>query len=136
VTSPSGLLEAGGMRKIKCPVCGGEVPKVYVRRGTFPCPTCRQPLRIARASRVVAVPIVVGGWSLALLIPHLMGMQGNTFLLAAILLLAPAGFGVAALMGAVRGYLFLKLERDPGVEDGEILHITPRPDARGGRQQR
>jgi hypothetical protein len=56
-----------------------------------------------------------------------MGLQGNKLLAATIILIAPAGFAACAFAGALIGYLFPRLERDPGGDNGEILHVTPRP---------
>jgi hypothetical protein len=122
------------MRKPECPVCRREVSKVYIRRGTFPCPYCGEPLRIPRPSRLIGVPIAACGWSLAVLISYLLGLQGNTLLMASVALGVPASFAVAAVMGAVRGYLFPVLERDPGEDSAGILHIVPRTDP--SRRQR
>jgi len=114
--------------KARCPVCTREVPRGFIRRGTFPCPTCKQALRFRRVSRLQAAPVVFCGWLLAFLIPYLMGLRGNKLLFATIVLLAPAALAACALVGALIGYLFPRLERDPGGDNGEILHITPPPD--------
>jgi hypothetical protein len=115
------------MRKIKCPVCAHEVPRAFIRRGTFPCPTCKEPLRIPRASRLLAVPLAACGYSLVFLTAYLLGLKGNALLIVTVFVGCAATFVVAAVMGLLQGYLFPRLERDPGFDDGEILHIVPPP---------
>jgi hypothetical protein len=116
------------MRKPKCPVCRREVPKAFIRRDTFPCPNCNAPLRIPQLNRsALAAVLVACGFSAAILIPYTLGLRQNALIAAAIILLAPCGIGLGFVLGAALGYFFPRLERDPGWQDGEILHITPRP---------
>jgi hypothetical protein len=65
------------------------------------------------------------GYSLAFLVAYLMGLRSNGLLVVTVFLGPPAGFVVAAVMGLLQGYVFLTLERDPGFDDGGILHIVP-----------
>jgi hypothetical protein len=120
-----GLPEILGRRSPRCPVCTREVPRGLIRRGTFLCPTCKERLRVPRVSRLAVTPVLLGGWLFAFLLPYLMGLQGNRLLAATIVLLTPAGLAACALVGALRGYLRPRLERDPVGDVGEILHITP-----------
>lgn len=113
------------MRIARCPVCGFGIHKRNIRRGTFPCPRCGEPLRIARPGKFLGVFFATCGWSLAVLLGYAFHLQGNGFLLAVIVLGAPLSFGVAAVIGAMRGFLFPALERDHGNE-GEIWHVVPR----------
>ena len=112
---------------MKCPVCSCEVPRGVIRRGSFACPQCKEPLRIPEISGMKAIPLSLCGLLLAFLIPYLMGLQGNRLLFATIILLAPVGLAVGALAGAVGAYFSPWLERDPGGDDGEILHIVTPP---------
>jgi hypothetical protein len=114
------------MRKVECPACKGEVPRWEIGCGTFPCPLCQEPLRMPRPSRLWAVPLFVFGLPLGYFLSHLLGLQDdNHVLLGTIFLGIPAGFVVGSLIGFVRGILFLRLERNPNWDDGDILHITP-----------
>ena len=122
------------MRKPKCPVCRREVAKAFIRRTTFPCPNCDAPLRIPQLNRsVLAAALVVFGFSAAILIPYTLGLRENALIAAAIVLLAPCGIGLGLVLGAVLGYFFPRLEKDPGWQDGEILHIVPPPGPSKGR---
>jgi len=114
------------MRKSKCPACHFEVPKAFIRKGTFHCPSCSTELRIPEIGRQVLGPLLlVGGVSTAFLVGHLIGLTGNSLLLAVVLLMAPCGFGIALLSGALLGALFPRLERNPGEDSAGILHIVP-----------
>lgn len=106
-------------------MCAREVPKGLIRPGTFPCPWCKEPLRFPRISRLQATPMGLCGAFLAFLLLRLMGLKGNTLLFATIILLAPAGLAACAVAGAVRGFFFPRLERDPGEDSAGILHIVP-----------
>jgi hypothetical protein len=57
----------------------------------------------------------------------MMGLEGNKLLFATIVLLAPAPLAVSVVVGALMGYFFPRLERDPGWDDGNFLHIAPPP---------
>jgi hypothetical protein len=115
------------MRKVICPVCAREVPRELIRRGAFPCPWCKEPLRFPRVSRLKAVPIELCGIAVTFFLFRLAGLEGNTLLFAMIIALAPAGFAACAVAGAVQGFFFPKLERDPGEDSAGILHIVPPP---------
>lgn|SRR5581483_3859610 len=121
------------MRKARCPVCAREVPKGFIRQGTFPCPWCKEPLRFPRISRLQGAPIGLCGALLAFLMLRLAGLEGNALLFATIIALAPAGLAAGAVAGAVRGFFFPRLERDLG-DDGGILHIVPPPGPSKGPQ--
>ena len=114
------------MGKVTCPVCKREVPRWFLRRGTFPCPWCKDPLRFPRMSRLQAAPIGLSGAFLAFLMLRKIGLAGNALLFATIIALAPAGLAAGAVVGAVWGWFFpITLERDLG-DDGDILHVVPR----------
>jgi hypothetical protein len=111
--------------KPRCPVCTREVPRGFIRPGTFSCPWCKEPLRFLRISKLKAIPIELCGVALAFLVLWLAGLEGNALLLGMIILFAPAGLAACAFAGAPMGYFFPRLERDPGWDDGDFLHIVP-----------
>ena len=116
------------MRKPKCPVCHREVPKVYIRKGTFQCPSCGTNLRIPQIGRPAVGPLFLGAGVLtSILLAKTLGLTGNSLLLAIILLMAPCAFGISLLSGALLGSLFPRLERDSGEDSAGILHIVPPP---------
>ena len=121
-----------GMQLPKCPVCNREVPWYTIRRDTFPCPLCQEPIRTPRPSRLWAIPPFVFGLPLGYAFSNLLGLQeDNQVVLVTFFVGLPAGLVVNFLIGLVRGILllrgilFFELESNPGWDDGDILHITP-----------
>ena len=109
---------------VTCPVCGWKMRRDDIRRGGFACPGCKERLRV-KESREGSLVMVVSG-VVGILIPYLAGAQGYVFLWEAVIAFLVIFFGTAVL----RGLLFLaKLERDPGADDGTILHVTGPPDS-------
>jgi len=109
---------------VTCPICDWKMRRGDIRRGRFACPGCKERLRV-QESREGGL-MMVGSGLMAILIPYLAGAQGYDFLWEAIIVFLVVFFGTAVL----RGLLFLaKLERDPGAEDGTILHLTGPPDS-------
>lgn len=122
------------MRKVECPACKAEVPRWEIGRGTFPCPSCQEPIRRPPPSRLWGVAALVFGLPLGYFLCKLFALQDNNqVLLGTIFLGLPAGLVVVRLIGIARYFLFLRLERNPNWDDGDILHITPQ---RGGPQRR
>ena len=111
------------LNALDCPVCGWQMRKCDMQRGSFSCPSCKERLRWKEVPGKYLV--ATGGGLLAFLIPYLAGVQGNGLLYLPFLLWLPINFGLGALLGL----LFLELERDPGLDDGTILHLTGRPDS-------
>jgi len=123
------------MRKPKCPVCNREVPRADIRKGIFPCPSCGTELRIPQIGTPgLGLPLLVGGVPAAFLLAHLFGLRGNSFLLAAALLMGPCALAIGFLYGALLAALFPRLERDLGVDRDGNLHIVPPPGPPTGRQ--
>jgi hypothetical protein len=119
---------------VKCPVCAREVPRAFIRRGTFPCPTCKESLRLPRFSKPLGVAIMACTVSLAILILYLMGLKASAILIVTIILFPPLGAASGLVAGALQAYLFPSLERDSGFDDGGILHIVPPPGRSKGPQ--
>jgi hypothetical protein len=122
------------MREMKCPVCAGEVPRTLLRSKTFPCPVCKEPLRVREASPLLGFPLAACCYWLSFVIAERMGLKGYGLLIVTIFLGCAATFLVAAVLGGLSGWAFrlpLRLERDPGpgFDDGGVLHIEspPRP---------
>ena len=127
------------MRKMKCPVCAGEVPRTLLRSKTFPCPACKEPLRVRDFSLLLAIPLAAGGYSLVFVIAQRMGLRGYALLIVTIFLGCAASFLVASVVGGFLGWILClppPLERDPGpgFADGGVLHIDSPPRPRKGPQ--
>ena len=124
---------------MKCPVCQGEVARTLLRSNTFPCPTCKQPLRVKEWSPLLIIPLAACGYSLTFIIAERMGLKGNGLFLVTLFVGSPASIAVAAVLGGLLGWVLRvppSLERDPGpgFNDGGILHIEPPPGPRKGSQ--
>ena len=123
------------MREMKCPVCGGEVPRTVLRSKTFPCPTCKEQLRHRDWSPLLTTLLGVCGYSLTFVIAERMGLRGNGLLVATIFLGPLAGFLVGAVLVLPQAWVFCippRLQRDPGPRssDGGVLHIESPPGPR------
>ena len=117
------------MREMKCPVCSGEVPRTRLRSETFPCPTCKERLRMRDFNPLLTIPVVACGYSLTFVIAYLMGLKGNGLFLVTIFLGCPASFLVAGVLGLLLSWVFCvppRLERDPGA-DGLYILLPPGP---------
>ena len=126
------------MREMRCPVCAGAVPRWVRTRKTFPCPNCKEPIRVRDFSKLWGIPLSVCGLSLTFLAAYLMGLRGNTLLLVTVLLATPAAFLLSASIGLLAAMLSLfygvdllpwELERDRGLGFyySRILHINSPP---------
>ena len=118
--------------KLKCPVCGSEVPGTVLRSGTFPCPTCKEPIRIRDSSPLLVIPYAACGYSLTFLAAQKIGLKGYGLLIATIFLGCAATFLLGFVVVGLLGWVFRlppRLERDPGPgsDDGGILHINSPP---------
>ena len=127
------------MREMKCPVCGGEVPRALLRSQPFVCPTCKEPLRSREFSPLLGFPIGAVFFSLAFVIAERMGMKGWGLIFATLFLGPAAGFVVSAVIVLALAWVFglpPPLERDPGpvLNDGGVLHIESAPRPRKGTQ--
>jgi len=100
-----------------------------MRRGSFACPGCKQRLRRPDPSGYELVAGVVGSGLLAFLVPYWLGARDSNLFWDAILLFLPMCLGIGSGLGAFRGFLFPRLERDTGEDKGGILHITGPPDS-------
>ena len=110
---------------LKCPVCGWEMQTGDIRRGAFACPGCNERLRMQGPATTGLA--MIGSAAVAIIIPYLTGAQGYDFVLEAVIVYFLVLSGAAALGGS----LFAKLERDPGADDGTILHLKGPPDPPG-----
>jgi len=123
------------MRTMKCPVCAGEVPRTLLRAKTFPCPGCKNPLRVGDPSPLLIYPLAVVGYSLTFVVAQRMGLKGYGLLGVTIVVGCAVIFLLACALGAVMGWLFClppRLERDPGpgFDNGRILRIASPPRSR------
>jgi|SRR5208337_1158237 len=108
---------------VTCPVCGLEIPRRDIRREGFACPKCKERLRLQAPGGHLLV--MAGSAAMAVLIPYLVGAQGYDFLWYAIVLY----FLISAACGALRGWLFPRLEREPPEDNGRVLRIGVPPDS-------
>ena len=125
------------MREMKCPVCGGKVPRTVLRSKTFPCPTCKEQLRHRDWSLLQIMLLGVCGYWLTFVVAERIGLKGNGLLATTILLGPLASFLVGAVLVLLLAWVFCippRLERDPASRshDGGILHINSPPGPRNG----
>ena len=125
------------MREMKCPVCGGEVPRTVLRSKTIQCPTCKEWLRVRGLSPLLIIPLAACGYWLAFVAAERVGLRGNALLMVTVLLGPFAGLPVASVLGLLLAWVFRippRLQRDPGPRssDGGILHIDSPPGPRNG----
>ncbi len=121
------------MRGMKCPVCGGEVPRTVLRSKTFPCPICKEPLLVRDWSPLLTVAVTACGYWLTFVIAERLGPKGNGLFVATLFLGTAGGLVAASVLGLLWGWLFpVPLERapGPGSHDGGILHIDSAPGPR------
>jgi hypothetical protein len=116
----------GNTRRATCPVCGWKMLRADIRHRYLTCPSCKQGLKVQVPSSLRLISIGIG--VAALSITYSLGVGGYGFLLVALI----AYFLMSLVVGAVGSWFFLRLERDPGVDNDEILHITPRPGSSRG----
>jgi hypothetical protein len=127
------------MPEMKCPVCAGEVPRALLRSKTFPCPTCKKPLRVRDWNPLLAIPLLACGYSLTFVIAERMGLKGYGLLIVTIFLGCAASFAVGGVLGLLLAWVFclpprLEMDPGPGFDDGGILHIESPPRPRKGPQ--
>ena len=118
---------------VSCPVCGWQMRKGELRRGSFSCPGCKEKLHWAEPCRLEVSATVVAIAVVPFLVPYLLGARGGNVLLYGLVLLLPLGSAVAVAMGVLRALLFpRKLQRHAAgwPDEGTILHITSPPDPR------
>ena len=118
---------------VTCPVCGWQMRKGELRRGSFSCPGCKEKLHWAEPCRLEVSATVVAIAVVPFLVPYLLGARGVNVLLYGLVLLLPLGSAVAVAMGVLRALLFpRKLQRHVAgwPDEGTILHITSPPDPR------
>ncbi len=125
------------MREMKCPVCGGEVPRTALRSKIFPCPTCKESLRSKEWSPLWVLPLAACGYLLTFLTAEWMGLKGNALFMVTVLLGPFAAIPAASVLGLSLAWVFgipPRLKRDPGPRayDGGILHIDSAPGPRKG----
>jgi len=123
------------MPNTKCPVCAGEVPGTALRSGTFPCPNCKEPLRLRDWSPLLIIPLQACGFGLTFVVAERLGLEGNGLFMVTLFLGSVGGLVVAGVLGLLWGWLLpMPLERDPGraFDDGGILHIESPPRLRKG----
>ena len=123
------------MPNTKCPACAGEVPGTVLRSGTFPCPICKQPLRVKDRNPLLIIPLMACGFWLTFIAGEQLGLKDNGLFMVTLFIGPAGGIVVAALLGLLWGWLFpVPLERDPGpaFDDGGILHIESPPRPRKG----
>lgn len=121
------------MRETKCPVCGGGVPGAVLRSKTFPCPICKEPLRVRDWSPLLTVALAACGYGLTFVIAERLGLKGNGLLMATLFLGTAGGLVAAGVLGLLWGCLFpvpLETAPGPGSHDGGILHIDSAPGPR------
>jgi hypothetical protein len=112
--------------RLNCPVCDWKMRKGDLHRGSFACPGCKEKLRFAKSSPLEFAAVTLGSALLSFLIPYMQEHRGGSFWCEVIVLFFLFFCGSAIL----RVQLFpLKLERDLGLDDGTILHLTGRPDS-------
>lgn len=116
---------------VTCPVCGWQMRKGELRRGSFSCPGCKEKLHWPEPSRLEESAIVVAFVVVPFLVPYLLGARGENVVFYGLVLLLPLGSAVAVAMGLLRALLFpRKLQRHAAgwLDEGTILHITSPPD--------
>jgi hypothetical protein len=112
-----------------CPACGHQVRPSDLPRGSFPCPWCKEKLRLPGTSRVELS--IIAGATLIVSFDVLSRLGPRPFTLFLLVVGAPilqVGF---RLTWAIFRILFFpqKLRRDAGWGDeGTILHITSPPE--------
>ena len=90
------------MREMKCPVCAGRVPRAVIRSGPFPCPVCKELLRIRELSPLLIIPVCLGcGWLLAFLITSRIGLTANGLFFVTFFLGFPVSMFVAGVIGGL-----------------------------------
>jgi len=89
-----------------CPVCGWQMDKAELRRGTFACPGCKRRLHWPEPSRLEISLLFAGGVLLAFLIPHWAGASAGTVLWVGLVLFLPTSCILGGVLGALRGFLF------------------------------
>ena len=125
------------MRDMRCPVCGGPVPRTVLRSNAFQCPTCKEWLRSKEWSPLWGFAWAACVWGLAFVAGERMGLKGWGLLFARVFLGSAAGLLVTGLIILTLAWVFglpPRLERDPGLgsHDGGILHIDSPPGPRNG----
>jgi hypothetical protein len=125
------------MREMKCPACASEVPRTLLRSKTFPCPVCKEALRLRDWSPLMGIPLAARGYWLTFVIAERMGLKGYGLLVVTIFLGCAAGIAFGGVLGVLLSWVFRvppRLERDPGthLDDGGVLHIESPPKLRKG----
>ena len=116
------------MREIICPVCGSEVPRMLLHSKTFPCPTCKEWLRVKGLSPLLIIPLVACGYWLAFVTAERVGLKGNELLIVTLLSGPFVTIPLGSVLGVLLAWVFRippRLLRGPGPRssDGGILHI-------------
>ena len=113
---------------VKCPVCGWQMRKGELHRGSFACPGCKAKLRLPDPSRLEYSIIGAVGIIVPFLLANLLRPRKYAPLFVAVLIPLLA-VPIGAAWGLVRALFFpRKLQRDSGwFDEGTILHITAPP---------
>ena len=114
----------------KCPVCKGEVPSTLLRSETFPCPTCKEPLRVRDFSMLLTFPALALGWLLTYRLAHPMGLKGYALFFVTFIGGYPMGMLAVGVIGGILARIVpVPLDRDLGDDfaDGGVLHIDSPP---------
>jgi hypothetical protein len=114
---------------LNCPVCGFQMRKGDLHRGSFPCPGCNARLRWPESSRLELLAVSVAAVIVAFVVAYRLGPLEYAPLIGAVLV-PVLGIPIGVAYGILRVLLFsLKLQRDSRWPDeGTVLHITGPPD--------
>lgn len=101
-------------KAVSCPACGRRLVGADLRRGTFPCPDCDAPLRLATLPDAARAAVLLASGLVTFGLLKTAGVGGTPLLVGCVLLVVPVSWICATVVLTFFPRLEIARERAEG----------------------